>query len=216
MDANWIIEGLISYLGLIVLLTFHEFGHAWTADKCGDDTARLQGRCSLNPVVHIDPIGTVLLPLMMIFLSPGISRFMIGWAKPVPVNPYNLRNPRVDDILVSMAGPAMNLILAVALMALARVGLLVHAEQMIGLCVQMAALSLLLCFFNLIPIPPLDGSHVLRNLTGMSWEAYAKFAQFGFIGVIVVLQIPQIRDTLNNVTFGTLAGLAVCFGFPMQ
>jgi Zn-dependent protease len=212
MDANWIIEGLISYLGLIVLLTFHEFGHAWTAEKCGDDTARLQGRCSLNPVVHIDPIGTVLLPLMMIFLSPGISRFMIGWAKPVPVNPHNLRNPRVDDILVSMAGPAMNLILAVALMALARVGLLVHAEQMIGLCVQMAALSLLLCFFNLIPIPPLDGSHVLRNLTGMSWEAYAKFAQFGFIAVIVVLQVPQVRLVLNLAVRGTLILLGTIFG----
>jgi Zn-dependent protease len=153
---------------------------------------------------------------MMIFLSPGISRFMIGWAKPVPVNPYNLRNPRVDDILVSMAGPAMNLVLAVALMALARVGLLAHVGQLTGLCVQMAALSLLLCFFNLIPIPPLDGSHVLRNLTGMSWEAYAKFAQFGFIAVIVVIQIPLVRDALNNVTFGTLAGLAVCFGFPTR
>jgi Zn-dependent protease len=216
MDANWIIEGLISYLGLIVLLTFHEFGHAWTAEKCGDDTARLQGRCSLNPVVHIDPIGTVVLPLLMIFLSPGISRFMIGWAKPVPVNPHNLRNPRVDDILVSMAGPAMNLILAVVLVGLARIGLIGHWEQLTGLCVQMAALSLLLCFFNLIPIPPLDGSHVLRNLAGMSWEAYAKFAQFGFIAVIVVLQIPQVRDSLNNVTFGTLTGLAFCFGFPMR
>jgi Zn-dependent protease len=212
MDANWIIEGLISYLGLIVLLTFHEFGHAWTAEKCGDDTARLQGRCSLNPVVHIDPIGTVLLPLMMIFLPYGVGRFMIGWAKPVPVNPHNLRNPRVDDILVSMAGPAMNLILAFALMALARVGLLVHAEQMISLCVQMAALSLLLCFFNLIPIPPLDGSHVLRNLTGMSWEAYAKFAQFGFIAVIVVLQIPQVRLVLNLAVNGTLVLLGMIFG----
>jgi Zn-dependent proteases len=215
MDANWIIEGLISYLGLIVLLTFHEFGHAWTASKCGDDTARLQGRCSLNPIVHIDPIGTVLLPLLMIFLSPGISRFMIGWAKPVPVNPYNLRNPRVDDILVSMAGPAMNLVLAVALVALARIGLIGHWEQFTGLCVQMAALSLLLCFFNLIPIPPLDGSHVLRNLTGMSYETYYQFARFGFIAVIV-LQVPQVRDTLNTVTFGTLTGLAFCFGFPMR
>jgi Zn-dependent protease len=150
MDANWIIEGLISYLGLIVLLTFHEFGHAWTALRCGDDTAKLQGRVSLNPIVHIDPIGTVLFPLMMIFLSPGISRFMIGWAKPVPVNPHNLRNPRGDDILVSMAGPAMNLILAAILVALARIGVIGHWEQFIGLCVQMAALSLLLCFFNLI------------------------------------------------------------------
>ena len=214
MDANWIIEGLISYLGLIVLLTFHEFGHAWTAEKCGDDTARLQGRCSLNPVVHIDPIGTVVLPLMMIFLSPGISRFMIGWAKPVPVNSHNLRNPRVDDILVSMAGPAMNLILAVVLMGLARIGLIGHWEQFIGLCVQMAALSLLLCFFNLIPIPPLDGSHVLRNLTGMSWEAYAKFAQFGFIAVIVVLQVPQVRLALNYAVSGTLVLLGMIFGIP--
>jgi Zn-dependent protease len=214
MDANWIIEGLISYLGLIVLLTFHEFGHAWTAEKCGDDTARLQGRCSLNPIVHIDPIGTVLLPLMMIFLSPGISRFMIGWAKPVPVNPYNLRNPRLDDILVSMAGPAMNLILAVALMALARVGLIGHWAQFTGLCVQMAALSLLLCFFNLIPIPPLDGSHVLRNLTGMSYETYYRFARFGFIAVIIVLQIQFVRELLWGTTYGTLKLLVLCFGFP--
>jgi Zn-dependent protease len=214
MDANWIIEGLISYLGLIVLLTFHEFGHAWTAERCGDDTARLQGRCSLNPIVHIDPIGTVLLPLMMIFLSPGISRFMIGWAKPVPVNPYNLRNPRLDDILVSMAGPAMNLILAVALMALARVGLIGHWAQFTGLCVQMAALSLLLCFFNLIPIPPLDGSHVLRNLTGMSYETYYRFARFGFIAVIIVLQIQFVRELLWGTTYGTLKLLVLCFGFP--
>jgi Zn-dependent protease len=214
MDANWIIEGLISYLGLIVLLTFHEFGHAWTAEKCGDDTARLQGRCSLNPFVHIDPIGTVLLPLMMIFLSPSISRFMIGWAKPVPVNPYNLRNPRLDDILVSMAGPAMNLLLAVGLVALARAGLLFHLGGAVELFLQMAALSLLLCFFNLIPIPPLDGSHVLRNLTGMSYETYYQFARFGFIAVIIMLQIQPVRDLLRGTTYGTLKLLILCFGFP--
>src|SRR5208282_3266165 len=212
MDANWIIEGLISYLGLIVLLTFHEFGHAWKAEKCGDDTARLQGRCSLNPIVHIDPIGTVVLPLLMIFLSPGVSRFMIGWAKPVPVNPYNLRNPRLDDILVSMAGPAMNLLLAVGLVALARAGLLFHLGGVAELFLQMAALSLLLCFFNLIPIPPLDGSHVLRNLTGMSYEAYAKFAQFGFIAVIVVIQIPFVRDALSFAVIGTRGLLDTIFG----
>jgi Zn-dependent protease len=212
MDANWIIEGLISYLGLIVLLTFHEFGHAWTAEKCGDDTARLRGRVSLNPIVHIDPIGTVLLPLMMIFLSPGISRFMIGWAKPVPVNPYNLRNPRRDDILVTMAGPAMNLVLAVALVALARVGLLIDLKPIAVVCWQFASLSLLLCFFNLIPIPPLDGSHVLRNLTGMSYETYYQFARYGFIAVIIVLQIPLVRQALWFAVNGTLLLLANLFG----
>ena len=219
MDANTgnvIVEGLISYIGLVILLTFHEFGHAWVAMKCGDDTARLQGRVSLNPIVHIDPIGTVLLPLIMLFVSPSISRFMIGWAKPVPVNPYNLGNPRRDDILVTMAGPAMNLVLAVALVALARVGVLVHVDEMAGLCFRFAGISLLLCFFNLIPIPPLDGSHVLRNLVGMSCETYWQLSRYGFIAVILVLQIPQVRELLGIATYGTLAVLAFCFGFSTQ
>jgi Zn-dependent protease len=210
--SNVIIEGLISYLGLIILLTFHEFGHAWVAEKCGDDTARLQGRVSLNPIVHIDLIGTVLLPLFMIFSSPGISRFMIGWAKPVPVNPYNLRNPRRDDILVTMAGPAMNLILAVVLVALARVGLMIHQEPMANVCWDFASLSLLLCFFNLIPIPPLDGSHVLRNLTGMSYETYWQLSRYGFIAVILVLQVPQVRQVLSIAVYGTRLLLGQLFG----
>jgi Zn-dependent protease len=216
MDANWIIEGLISYLGLIVLLTFHEFGHAWVALKCGDDTARLQGRVSLNPIVHIDPIGTILLPLFMIFGPSSVSRFVLGWAKPVPVNTYKLRNPNRDDILVTMAGPAMNLVLAVALVALARAGLLVHLVQMANVCWQFASLSLLLCFFNLIPIPPLDGSRVMRVLTGMSWEAYAKFARFGFIAVIVVIQIKPVWQTLRFAVDATRLGLAALFGIPLQ
>src|ERR1041385_7317766 len=146
------------YLGLIVLLTFHEFGHAWMAQICGDDTARLQGRVSLNPLVHIDLIGTVLMPLLMIFVSPTLGRFLVGWAKPVPVNPNNLRNPRIDDILVTLAGPWMNLLLAVIIMGLARMGVMANSESMVGLCFMMARLSLFLCFFNLLPIPPLDGS----------------------------------------------------------
>jgi len=188
------------YLGLIVLLTFHEYGHAWMAAKCGDDTAKDQGRCSLNPIVHIDPIGTVLMPLLMIFLSPGVSRFLIGWAKPVPVNAANLRNPKLDDILISMAGPWMNLLLAVALMGLARLGMLAGLESFAVFCAQLAHLSLLLCFFNLIPIPPLDGSHVLRVLSGMSQETYWQFARFGFLAVIIVIQIPFIRNGLGKVT----------------
>src|SRR4029077_19293456 len=126
MDPRLIIDGLMLFLGLVVLLTFHEFGHAWVACKCGDDTARLQGRVSLNPLVHIDLIGTVILPLLMIFLSitgSGLGRFLVGWAKPVPVNPNKLRNPKMDDILVTLAGPWMNLILAVILVGLARLSL---------------------------------------------------------------------------------------------
>src|ERR1035437_1803482 len=99
MDPRLLIDGLILYLGLLVLLTFHEFGHAWMAWKCGDDTALSQGRVSLNPLVHIDLIGTVAVPLLLIFMAPG--GFFAGWAKPVPVNPDNFRNPRADDIMRS-------------------------------------------------------------------------------------------------------------------
>lgn len=211
-----IIDGLILYIGLIVLLTFHEFGHAWMASKCGDDTARMLGRCSLNPIVHIDPIGTVLLPLLMIFLSmtgSGAARFLVGWAKPVPVNPSNFHNPRRDDIMVSLAGPAMNVVLAVVLMGLARVGVMAQSVSLAGFFLSTAYMSLLLCFFNLIPIPPLDGSHVLRHVVGMSYETYAQFARFGIFALILVIQIPFVRYGLGFATSLSWAIIARCFGF---
>jgi Zn-dependent protease len=219
MDPRLLIDGLIRYLGLIVLLTFHEFGHAWMALKCGDDTARSQGRVSLNPMVHIDLVGTVVLPLLMIFLSlsgSGLSRFLVGWAKPVPVNPHNLRNPRTDDILVTLAGPWMNLLLAIVLMGLARLGMLLQSNGMIDVCEDMAQLSLLLCFFNLLPIPPLDGSQVVRSLIGMSYEAYYQIARYGFIILILVLQIPIVRYTLAVVTAKSHDIIAGWFGVPIS
>lgn len=216
MDSKVLIDGLIMYLGLIVLLTFHEFGHAWMAWKCGDNTAKEQGRCSLNPLVHIDLIGTVLLPLAMIFLlPPSVTRFLVGWAKPVPVNPANLRNPKLDDILVSMAGPWMNLILAVVLLGLAKVALMAENTPMVGFCKSTAHLSLLLCFFNLVPVPPLDGSHVVRVLVGMSYETYWKIARFGIVLVIVVIQFDFVRETLRSVTKSSLRIIASWFGVPV-
>jgi Zn-dependent protease len=216
MDSNQIVDGLIFYLGLVVLLTFHEFAHAWTAWKCGDDTARLQGRLSLNPIVHIDPIGTVLLPLFMIFGPSSVTRFALGYAKPVPFNPANLRNRWRDEMLIAMAGPAMNIILAVALVGFARVAVMFNSEAATEIFLQMAQLSLLLCFFNLIPIPPLDGSHVMRNLSGMSYETYWNLCRFGFIGIILVLQIPPVRQILGVLVGGTLDALIFCFHFPSQ
>lgn len=215
MDSSLIIDGLIYYLGLVVLLTFHEFGHAWMALKCGDETAKDQGRCSLNPLVHIDPIGTVVMPLLMIFLSPGVGRFLVGWAKPVPVNPANLRNPRVDDILVSLAGPWMNLLLAVVFLGLARASLLVGSESTAVLLAQTARLSLMLCFFNLIPIPPLDGSQVLRSLIGMSYEKYYQFARYGFIAIIIAIQLPFVTGPLRYVTNTSYQIIGSWFGFPV-
>jgi len=218
MDSQMLIDGVVLWIGLVILLTFHEFGHAWMALKCGDDTVKSHGRVSLNPLVHIDVLGTVIIPLAMIFLSmsgSGLGRFLIGWAKPVPVNPYNLRNPRLDDILVTLAGPGMNVLLAVALMGLGRIGLLANSEPMVDFCLNMAHLSLLLCFFNLIPIPPLDGSQVMRVLTGMSYETFARLAQYGFIILIIVLQIPYVKMALGLVTGLTFNVLAWIFRFPM-
>lgn len=218
MNTGMIADGLMFYMGLIILLTFHECGHAWMALKCGDDTAKLQGRVSLNPLVHMDLVGTVILPLMMIFLSmsgSGLGRFLIGWAKPVPVNPYNLKNAKVDDILVTLAGPWMNLMLAVVLMGFAKVAQISGAHGMMSFCIGIAQISLLLCFFNLIPIPPLDGSQVVRALSGMSYETYAKFARWGFVIIIVILQIPGVRDVLHAVTLGSLRAIASWFNLPI-
>ncbi len=213
MDPKAIVDGLLLYVGLIVLLTFHEFGHAWMAMKCGDDTARQQGRVTLNPLAHIDLIGTVLLPLLMIFM-PGAGRFLVGWAKPVPVNPANLRNGRVDDILVTLAGPWMNLLLAIVLVGIARLGVAAQAPTLADVCLETARLSLLLFFFNLLPIPPLDGSQVVRSLFGISYEAYYKVARYGFIILILALQIPLLQQALSAATRKSFLIIGEWFGFP--
>lgn len=205
---------LIYYVGLVILLTFHEVGHAWMAWKCGDSTAKDLGRVSLNPLVHIDPIGTVVMPLLMLFLSSsgsGLAQFLIGWAKPVPVDPRNLKNPRMDDVLVSLAGPWVNLLLAVLLLGLARLVITLGMPDIAPVLKSTARLSLMLCFFNLIPIPPLDGSHVLRVLIGMSRETYAKIAAYGFVIVILVLQVPGVRSTLDSVTRASYKTMAAWF-----
>ncbi len=211
MDMNHLIDGLIRYVSLVILLTFHEWGHAWMAWKCGDDTARSMGRCSLNPLVHVDPIGTFLIPMVQIFF-PAFGGILIGWAKPVPVNPNNLRNPKLDDILISMAGPWMNLLLAVALFGLAKIGLLAGALPFSNFCNMSAILSLALCFFNLIPIPPLDGSHVVRVLIGMSNETFYQFAQYGFIILILVINLTPIPSWVSAVVFGSAAIMQNLFG----
>ena len=213
MDPRVLVSGLILYLGLLVLLTFHEFGHAWVAWKLGDDTAYSRGRVSLNPLVHIDPIGTVVLPLLLIFLAP--SGFFAGWAKPVPVNSDNFRNPRADDIMVTLAGPWMNLLLAVGLTGLARVGYIVHSPAMVELCLNTSRLSLLLCFFNLLPIPPLDGSQVARALIGMSYETYKQIARYGMLILILVLQVPLVQQILDTWTTTSWLAIAGWFGIPL-
>jgi len=212
MDWNHLIEGVLRWLGLVILFTFHEFGHAWMAMKCGDNTAKDEGRVSLNPLVHIDPIGSVLMPLIM-FLSPySVGRFLLGWARPVPVNHYNLRNPNQDDVFITLAGPWMNLIIAIILVGLARIGLAVGSSNMTYYCYDLAEMSMMLFFFNLIPIPPLDGSRLLRVAVGMSWDTYTELARYGYIAIILVMQIQPVGDALGFLTDYSTGWMARLFG----
>ena len=174
----------VSFGVLLLSLTIHEAAHAWTADKLGDPTARVLGRVSLNPLVHIDWIGTVLLPLVAIF-----SRLpLIGWAKPVPVVLRNLRNPRRDFMIVAAAGPISNLLQAVvyALLFHAAAGAGdadADAPSMLRGILQLGVyINLLLAFFNLIPVPPLDGGNVMLGLLPPRLAvSFAQIRQFGFI-----------------------------------
>jgi len=218
IDTAAILQGLLLYLCFIPVLTFHEFAHAWTSWKCGDDTAKNEGRVSLNPIVHMELIGTVILPLAAIFMSmvqPVLAGFIIGWGKPVPVDLNNLRSPRRDDTLIALAGPLMNLILAVVCMGFVKLGFIMKlkgineaGEMIMTIGFLLTQVNLVLAFFNMLPIPPLDGSHVLWNAARFSWESYFKAMQFGFILVIVAINIPGVRDWLGRMVDATTLLLA--------
>ena len=147
---------------LLVSLSIHEAAHAWSADRLGDPTARLLGRLTLNPIAHIDPIGTLLLPAIAIFTGLPI----IGWAKPVPVNLHQLGHPRRDFMYIAAAGPASNLLQALVLAAISRLVYPGGIEPTLAgeLLAQAIFLNVLLALFNLIPVPPLDGGNVIGGL----------------------------------------------------
>ena len=174
---------------LLLSLTIHEAAHAVTANWYGDPTARRLGRISLNPAVHVDPVGTVILPLLGI-LAGG---FVFGWAKPVPVNPANLRRPRQDFLVIAAAGPASNIVLAIgASWVLAAVGLEAAggwAGAVATFAFAMLQLNLLLAVFNMIPVPPLDGGNVLAGLLP-EWlaEPYDRLVRpWGFVILLVLM-----------------------------
>jgi len=187
-------SALIQFAVLLVSLTIHEAAHAWTADRLGDPTARMLGRVSLNPAVHIDPIGTLLLPLIAAITHAPL----IGWAKPVPVNMRNLRHPRRDFMIVAAAGPISNLLQAVVFALVLRAwdphgdgpGILSFALLMA------VEVNLLLAFFNLIPVPPLDGGNVLLGLLPPHLAAaYAGVRQYGFL-ILYALMLTGVASAI--------------------
>ncbi len=178
-EPDFIRKAIIAAPAILFSLTVHEFFHAWTAHKFGDDTAKDMGRLTLNPLAHLDLLGTI---------SLFISGFRFGWAKPVPVNPFNLRNPRVADIWISAAGPLSNLGLALIFGIIFRAVLemQLNIPEPIAIFLFLSvSINVSLAFFNLIPLFPLDGSHVLRNLLPPSMEE--GFAKFDAIAPVVLM-----------------------------
>jgi Zn-dependent protease len=182
MDINL---GIFQIIVLVFSAIIHEYMHGWMADQLGDRTARDAGRLTLNPIPHIDPIGSILMPALMIFAR---FPFVFGWAKPVPFNPYNLRDQKWGAAKVAVAGPAGNLIVAVFF------GLILRFVPMVSQFSLMLAvivyINLLLMVFNLVPIPPLDGSKVLLPLLPFNWQQkFYELEQYGFIIVIVFIYL---------------------------
>lgn len=217
MDTGALIDGLLMFLAFVAFVALHEFAHAWTADRCGDDTPRLQGRLTLDPLAHIDWIGTVILPLALVLMAAaGGGQMLLGWGKPVQVNLNNFRVRRRDDILVSVAGPFMNLLIVIALLGLLRILRFAGIYSADHAIFDMAQLSMFLCFFNLLPVPPLDGGHILRNLVGISDEAYAAMSRYSFLFFIMIMRSQAVGDFLSMVTNSALTFVALPFGFHLQ
>jgi Zn-dependent protease len=169
---------IVALLVLIFSLSVHEAAHAWSASRLGDDTAKRLGRVTLNPVVHVDPIGTLLLPF--IAMLSGAPR--LGGPTPTPVNTRNLRHPRRDQILVTAAGPASNLLIAVVAAAAMGAGAMSGGRWLDLLVYEALTLNVLLAVFNMLPIPPLDGGQILMALLPRSVAAQMGFLyQYGFL-----------------------------------
>jgi Zn-dependent protease len=205
---------LFQMIAFLFAISVHESAHAWTAAQRGDPTARMLGRVSLNPIRHIDPIGTILLPVVA-----AVTGFtVLGWAKPTPVDPRNFRNPVLDDILTSVAGPVSNFIIATgALLLLWIISLtsatghsIVHGfgpadggvasavlEPTVHLAFNFMVINVVLAVFNLIPVPPLDGSHVIRHfLSDSVLRVYDSIGIFGLLA-LVYLGKPLLRALIN-------------------
>lgn len=178
-------DAILIAIFLLVGFPVHEFAHALAADRLGDHTARFMGRLTLNPIRHFDPLGGILLAVS-ILLSP----FVFGWAKPTPVNPSNLVDRRNGELVVALAGPASNLVMAsvMALVFRAVVGLEVDVPNIVVLILfNFVFFNVMLAVFNLIPVPPLDGSQVLFRFLPPStaWRLRTQLAQYGFVIIIV-------------------------------
>lgn len=218
-----LIGPIITIPVLVISVVLHEIAHGYVADRLGDPTARLMGRLSLNPIKHLDPMMSILFPILLILSG---SPIIFGAAKPVPVDPYNFRNPKKDMGLVATAGPAMFLILAIIGAIIFRIlslGIIPDGLQNIFALVSLnlIQINLMLMFFNLIPIPPLDGSKILAAVLDDNQASFLdNLEPYGFLIVIFLLMFPlpffnlsQIISNLTSIFLRLLIQLPPSSGF---
>ncbi|MDR1906836.1 MAG: site-2 protease family protein [Puniceicoccales bacterium] len=186
-----VLQGIfIHYLWFLLALTVHEWGHAWVADRLGDATPRLTGRVTLNPLAHVSFLGTIIIPLAVFLFSPGFA--LIGWGCPVVINSDNFKHKKWGDILCSLAGPLLNLILGLLVLLL---GFAIENSNrsLSHLCVVGAMVNVSLGLFNLIPIPPLDGAHVLKAVVGIRKEIFVEFSKKGGFVLLILINLSIFR-----------------------
>jgi Zn-dependent protease len=195
MDPLFIRSGLIIFFLLVASIVVHEWGHAIVAHLLGDDTPDRDGRVTLNPMAHLDWMGTVIVPVINIFILGGGGFAFIGWGKPVMTNPSNFKHRIRDDILVSMAGPAVNLL--VALVAIVVGSFVVSSQPRFGELVKgLVFMNVGLAIFNLLPIPPLDGGAILRRIIGISDEAYLTVSRWASLVLLLAINIEFSRNAI--------------------
>ena len=183
---DWIWRTVFTFTIFIIFATFHEYAHGWMAYRLGDPTAKRSGRLSLNPLAHIDPFMTIILPAMLLIFSRG--RFAIGSAKPVPVNPFWLHNPKRDMIWVGLAGPSTNVAWALALIIIMKSGLFSPAHPVYFVLFICMYINIILLVFNMLPIPPLDGSRVVEGLLPDRYaDQYSRLRPYGFMILMVLV-----------------------------
>lgn len=192
MDELTLLQRIVVWiLPVVFAITAHEVAHGWVAKKYGDNTASMLGRLTLNPIKHIDLLGTIIIPGLLLITGTG---FIFGWAKPVPVDPRNFKNPRQDMAVVALAGPVSNLLMAVGWALIARLGVTIGTQAeavslpLIYTGIAGISINLVLAMINLLPIPPLDGSRILTGILPNYWAwQYNRLERFGFIILLVLL-----------------------------
>ena len=202
-------------LPVLFAVTLHEVAHGWVANKCGDSTAAQQGRLTLNPIKHADIVGTVLMPLLLLLAQ---SPFLFGWAKPVPVVPSRLNKPKQDMIWVAIAGPAANILMAIFWVIVMKMATPSFGDPTFTQALLMnmgkagLIINVILAVFNMLPIPPLDGSRVVMSLLPANLAVpYARLEKFGLLIVMALLFSGILGKILNPLYLGLLNFLAITF-----